>query len=68
MSDHMKKVQAGDRLRIPARTFNTFIDAARDFEPRQRNQEQDPKGRLASSGIVPVENASANCPNEWTLC
>jgi len=58
MGDMMKKVRSGERLRIPARTFNTFIDAARDFEARQRNQQQDPKRRFASNGIVPVKNAS----------
>ncbi|MGC1275725.1 MAG: hypothetical protein WBC44_18605 [Planctomycetaceae bacterium] len=31
MGDPFKKVQRGDPLRIPAETFNTFIDAAKDF-------------------------------------
>lgn len=30
----MKKVRAGEPLRIPASTFNTFIDAARDYRNR----------------------------------
>ena len=68
LGDALKKVQSGERLRIPARTFNTFIDAARDFEARQRNQKQDPTRRVSSSGIVPLENASTNFPSEWTLC
>jgi hypothetical protein len=68
MSDHMKKIQPCERQRIPARTFNTFIYAARDFEARQRNQKQDPTRRVSSSGIVPRENASANRLSEWTLC
>ena len=37
MGDPFKKVQRGDRLRIPAETFNTFIDAAKDFRNRTQN-------------------------------
>ena len=36
--DALKKVQSGDPLVIPAQTFNTFIDAARDFKARQLQQ------------------------------
>ena len=31
MSDHMKKVKPGDRLRMPAPTITTFVCAAQDF-------------------------------------
>ena len=37
MSDPLGKVHPGDRLRIQAETFNTMIDAAKDFLARQRN-------------------------------
>ena len=63
MGDTMKKVRTGDPLRIPAATFNTFIDAARDFQQRQRNTVQLPQVSSASEGIVLVKNNSgADCP------
>jgi len=37
MGDTLKKVQPGDKLRIPASTFNTFIDVARDHLARKQN-------------------------------
>ena len=37
MSHILKRVQSGDRLNIPAATFNTFVDAAQDFLRRQRD-------------------------------
>ena len=36
MGDPLKRVQPGDPLKIPAETFNTFIDAAADFKARTR--------------------------------
>ncbi len=38
MGDHLKKVKSGNPLKIPAATFNTFIDAARDFQVRTRDR------------------------------
>ena len=58
MGDPLKKVMPGDRLKIPARTFNTFIDAARDFQERQRGQGRDAKGDAPRGGIVLIKNAS----------
>ncbi len=43
MSDTLKKVKSGEPLKIPVVTFNTFVDAARDFR---------------CSGIALVKNAS----------
>ncbi len=40
MPDNLKKVKSGDALVIPAQTFNTFIDAARDFRSRQQGRAQ----------------------------
>ncbi len=40
MGDTLKKVQPGDPLVIPAQTFNTFVDAAKDFLRRQHHQGQ----------------------------
>ena len=36
--DAMKKVQPGDRLKIPAETFNTFLDTARAFRGQQQDR------------------------------
>jgi len=49
MGDHLKKVKSGDPLRLPAATFNTFIDASRDCLARQQNVGGGPRpGRRAS--------------------
>ncbi|MCK4625175.1 MAG: hypothetical protein KAV00_07690 [Phycisphaerae bacterium] len=58
MSDHLKKVKSGDALVIPAQTFNTFIDAARDFRARQHGRAQNAQQTFRSSGIVLVKNIS----------
>ena len=38
--DHLKKVQPGDPLAIPAATFNAFVDAAQDYRNRQHRQDR----------------------------
>ena len=58
MGDHLKKVQSGDALKIPAATFNAMIDAARDHRQRQRDRGRDAKPAFRQTGIVPVKNAS----------
>lgn len=58
MGDNMKKVRSGDQLNIPAATFNTFIDASRDFLSRQNNLNQQHSRDTRSSGIILVKNAS----------
>lgn len=52
----MKKVRPGDPLVIPAATFNTFIDAARDFQDRQRSARRDAVREQRDTGIVLVRN------------
>jgi hypothetical protein len=54
----LKKVQPGDALKIPASTFNTFIDAARDFQQRTRHLGQQATPTHRSAGIVLVRNES----------
>jgi len=58
MGDTLKKVQPGAPLRIPAATFNTFIDAARDFQTRTRGLAQDATPAVRRAGIVLVRNDS----------
>lgn len=56
--DAMKKVQPGDRLKIPAETFNTFIDAARAFRADQQNLGVHPRPELRDRDVVLVRNNS----------
>jgi len=58
MGDAFKKVRSGDALRIPAETFNTFIDAARDFKARRQSSTRTPGFDVQQTGIVRVKNAS----------
>ena len=56
----MNKVQSGDSLKIPAATYNTFIDAAKDFQRRQQgNFRGNPHGTRQQATIL-VENASGS--------
>ncbi len=56
MSDHLKTVRPGERLKIPAAMFNAMVDAARDHRQRQRGQEQQAFPAFRQSGIVLVKN------------
>ncbi|HUU92198.1 MAG TPA: hypothetical protein VM238_13445 [Phycisphaerae bacterium] len=58
MGDPLKKVQPGQPVRIPARTFNTFIDAAQDYLQRRQNVGGRPLGTRPRSGIILTKNAS----------
>ena len=58
MSDHLKKVKSGDPLKIPAATFNTFVDTARDYQARKHQQGQGSRAAVRHSGLVLVKNAS----------
>jgi len=57
MGDDLRKVRPGDPLRIPARAYNAFVDAARDLSRRQQDRfsgELRDGGR--QHGVVPVRN------------
>jgi len=58
MGDAMKKVKPGDPLTIPAATFNTFVDSARDYLQRRHGQGQQatPSGR--HNCTIPIRNDS----------
>lgn len=58
MGDNMKKVRSGDPLDIPAATFNTFIDASRDFLDRQNNRNRRNATDSRNSGIILIKNGS----------
>ena len=53
----MQKVQPGQALKIPAATFNNFVDAAQDFQRRRLDQSvTEDKGR----GRVYIKNNSGD--------
>jgi hypothetical protein len=54
----LKKVRSGDPLVIPAATFNTFIDAAQDFQDRQRSTSGDWRQERRQADMVLVRNES----------
>ena len=58
MGDTLKKVQSGDPLKIPAATFNTFVDAAQDFLRRQRDIGRTPVADRPPFETVLLKNAS----------
>lgn len=60
MGDGMRKVRTGDPLNIPAATFNTFIDSARDFLQRQNALKRNRAKDTRNSGIILVKNASGS--------
>jgi len=54
----MKKVLPGDRLKVLATTFNTMIDAARDFQSRQLNRSRQRQTDQRKADIISVRNDS----------
>lgn len=58
MGDPFKKVQRGDPLRIPAETFNTFIDAAKDFRARTQDRVRKAQPEFQQTGIILVKNGT----------
>jgi len=54
----LKKVKPGDPLVIPAATYNTFVEAARDYLDCRNDQGQEAHPAARNSGIVLVRNDS----------
>ncbi len=54
MGDVFKKVRDGEKLRIPARTYNAMVDAAQDYINRRNNINTNSKG--LPDNIVYVKN------------
>ena len=53
MTEILQKVKPGDPLRIPARTFNAFVDAAIDHQRRQRTSQTTAPPRSMSGDASP---------------
>lgn len=58
MGDHLRKVRSGERLVIPAETFNSFVDAARDIKERRQRQGGSLRQDRPENGVLPVRNDS----------
>lgn len=58
MGDTLKKVTAGQRLEMPAETFNTFIDAARDYLRRRQGQGDKARPERREMVIILARNDS----------
>jgi len=54
----LRKVTAGQKLRIPVDTWNTLIDAAQDYQRRSLHRGSASARELRSTGIVLVKNTS----------
>lgn len=67
MGDTLKKVRTGDPLAIPAATFNTFIDAAQDYQDRQHDSKQNPLRNHRQNNIVSVRNDSLGDRNRFEV-
>jgi len=67
MGDPMKKVKTGDKLRIPATTYNSFIDTTRAFQASQRNIGSTPQSAVRSSGIILVRNDSGKGLSRYSV-
>ena len=60
MSENLTKVRSGDPLRIPAATFNAFIDAAVAERQRRHDQTANSLAALLRPILVPVRNDSGS--------
>lgn len=56
--DPLKKVQAGERLEIPADAWNAFLDAVRWVRQQQHSRDQEAGAEFRQTGIVKVKNQS----------
>ena len=54
----LDKVQPGAPLAIPAQTFNTFVDAAKDFRERQHSVRHHEQRESRQADLVLVRNES----------
>lgn len=57
MTEAFRKVSDGDKLRIPARTYNAMIDAAEDYQNRKNRTHSESLDRIPSN-VIYVKNES----------
>jgi len=58
MSDTLKKVQSGQRLRISASAYNAFVDTALEHQQRQRDMASETRPSTRQADIILVRNDS----------
>jgi len=67
MGDPFKKVQANQRLAIPAQTYNAFVDVALAHRARRQQQSQGPQPEVRHSGIVRVSNDTGGDRDQFAV-
>ena len=65
MGDHLKKVQSGDPLVIPAPAYNAFVDTAMAHQARQNGLSQTATPTFQPSGIILVRNDSGGAVDRF---
>ncbi|OHB60686.1 MAG: hypothetical protein A2Y12_04900 [Planctomycetes bacterium GWF2_42_9] len=58
MSDTFKRVRDGEKLRIPARTYNAMIDAAQDYANRKNARADSDASGVLPVNMVYIKNSS----------
>ncbi|MBI5725219.1 MAG: hypothetical protein HZA50_14765 [Planctomycetes bacterium] len=58
MSDPFAKVSPGQSLKIPASAYNTFVDAAKNYQNQKFDQSQTARPALQQNTIILVRNDS----------
>ncbi|HPD48718.1 MAG TPA: hypothetical protein P5279_12520 [Anaerohalosphaeraceae bacterium] len=68
MAGYLQKVNPGDRLRIAARTYNAFVDAAKAQQMQSLGSQSGPRNDAPVVMLVQVKNVSgSDCPHFGVL-
>jgi len=69
VSDFLKKVQAGDKLEIPASAYNAFVDAALAYKNSQINIGAGSQNKMFLQGrnLVKVKNVSGSAVDRFSV-
>jgi hypothetical protein len=68
MAGYLQKVNPGDRMRIAARTYNAFVDAAKAQQMQSLGNQSGPRSDTPAVTLVQVKNASgSDCPHFGVL-
>ncbi len=63
----LAKVSAGQPLRIPAETFNAFVDAAAAFQASRTSRQAEGGAIIPTAGIVTVRNDSGTDQDRFAI-
>ena len=67
MGDALKKVQAGQRMEIPAEAYNAFIDAVREERARRHSIQQEAGLEVRQTGIIKVRNQTGTDQDRYHI-